>query len=63
MLVNSLTPSGNITKTELAKKLGIARSLLYYHHKRPALDLEIKAQIGASGPSMLPMATNVWLQN
>lgn len=32
-------------KTQLAKKLGISRSMLYYHHKRPEVDLEIKAQI------------------
>jgi transposase InsO family protein len=33
------------TKTALAKRLGIARSSLYYVHKRPAIDEEIKAQI------------------
>jgi len=32
-------------KTKLAKKLGISRSMLYYHHKRPEVDLEVKAQI------------------
>ena len=45
MLANSITPTGSVTKTELARKLGIARSLLYYHHKRPLIDLEVKAQI------------------
>src|SRR5256885_11580617 len=34
-----------VTKTALAKRLGIARSSLYYQHKRPAIDLEIKSQI------------------
>lgn len=33
------------TETALAKRLGIARSSLYYQHKRPAIDLEIKSQI------------------
>lgn len=32
-------------KTKLAKRLGISRSALYYKHKRPEIDLEIKAQI------------------
>ena len=32
-------------KTRLAKKLGVSRSSLYYHHKRPEIDLEVKAQI------------------
>lgn len=36
-----------ITKTELARKLGVSRASLYYHHKRPALDAEIKQQIEA----------------
>lgn len=34
-----------LTKTQLAKKLGVSRSSLYYHHKRPAIDEEIKRQI------------------
>ena len=33
------------TKTELAKSLGISRSSLYYKPVRPALDLELKAQV------------------
>ncbi|MEK9155954.1 MAG: DDE-type integrase/transposase/recombinase [Patescibacteria group bacterium] len=33
------------TKTELAESLGISCSSLYYQPKRPALDLELKAQI------------------
>jgi transposase InsO family protein len=37
--------SSQLTKTELAKKLGISRALLYYKHKRPALDEEVKQQI------------------
>ena len=34
-----------LTKTELAKKLGVSRSSLYYKHKMPARDEEIKKQI------------------
>lgn len=34
-----------ITKTQIAKKLGISRGSLYYQKKRPALDEEIKRQI------------------
>lgn len=34
-----------ITKAELAKQLGISRGMLYYEHKRPLLDEEIKRQI------------------
>jgi transposase InsO family protein len=34
-----------ITKTELAERLGISRGMLYYQHKRPILDEEIKRQI------------------
>lgn len=33
------------TKKALAKRLGISRSMLYYQHKRPALDEELKRQI------------------
>jgi putative transposase len=36
-----------ITKTELAKRLGISRQLLYYKHKRPAIDEEVRCQIEA----------------
>lgn len=36
------------TKTALAKRLGIHRSMLYYQHKRPAIDEEIKRQIEAA---------------
>jgi transposase InsO family protein len=32
-------------KTQTARELGISRSSLYYHHKRPAIDLEVKSQI------------------
>ena len=35
------------TKTDLAKKLGVSRSSLYYKHKRPAVDEEVKRQIEA----------------
>jgi transposase InsO family protein len=34
-----------ITKTELAAKMGVSRSMLYYHYKRPAVDEEVKHQI------------------
>ena len=34
-----------LTKTQLAKKLGVSRSSLYYKPKRPAIDEEIKRQI------------------
>src|SRR3989344_3938560 len=34
-----------VTKTELAAKMGISRGMLYYHHKRPAIDQEVKTQI------------------
>lgn len=36
-----------ITKTALAKKLGISRQSLYYQKKRPLLDEEVKRQIEA----------------
>ena len=32
-------------KTEMARRLGISRSSLYYKPKRPEIDLEVKAQI------------------
>lgn len=35
----------SINKKELAKKLGISRSSLYYQPKRPAIDEEVKCQI------------------
>lgn len=34
-----------ITKTALARKLGVSRQSLYYQHKRPFVDEEIKKQI------------------
>lgn len=36
-----------LTKTELAKRLDISRSSLYYQHKRPLIDEEVKRQIEA----------------
>lgn len=42
---NGNQPARGITKTELAKKLGVSRASLYYRHKRPALDAEVKQQI------------------
>ena len=40
----NLSPTA-LTKTELARKLGVSRASLYYHHKRPAIDDEVKHQI------------------
>lgn len=34
-----------VTKTELARKMGISRGMLYYRHKRPIIDEEVKKQI------------------
>ena len=34
-----------MSKTALAEKLGISRSSLYYRHKRPIIDAEVKTQI------------------
>lgn len=34
-----------INKTQLAKKLGVSRGMMYYHHIRPEIDEEIKSQI------------------
>ena len=31
-----------ITKTALATKLGISRGMLYYQHKQPLIDEEVK---------------------
>jgi len=33
------------TKLEIAKRLGVSRSMMYYKHKRPIVDEEIKRQI------------------
>ncbi|MCX6706164.1 MAG: IS3 family transposase [Candidatus Woesebacteria bacterium] len=35
----------SLSKTALAEKLGISRSSLYYQHKRPVIDAEVKTQI------------------
>lgn len=40
-----MTPVKQITKKELAKKLGVSRSSLYYHHKLPAKDNALKELI------------------
>lgn len=45
MTVCEMTASSLVTKTELARSLGIARSSLYYQHKRPLIDQEVKNQI------------------
>jgi transposase InsO family protein len=34
-----------LTKTELAERLGISRGMLYYQHKQPLIDQEVKLQI------------------
>lgn len=34
-----------ITKTDVARRLGISRGMLYYKHKRPGIDEEVKHQI------------------
>jgi len=36
-----------ITKTDIASKLGISRGMLYYQHKRPIIDEEVRRQIEA----------------
>lgn len=41
--VNELAPTAS--KTELARKLGVSRSSLYYQPKLPTKDLELKAEI------------------
>ena len=41
--INTQKPPG--CKTELARKLGISRGLLYYQPKLPAKDLKLKADI------------------
>lgn len=40
-----MTAPTQITKTMLAKKLGISRSSLYYHQTMPARDEEVRHQI------------------
>lgn len=49
LLINQDPAKPNImekpTKTALAKRLGISRSMLYYQHKRPGIDEELKRQI------------------
>lgn len=37
--------SKKLTKTQLAKDMGISRGMLYYQHKQPLVDMEIKNQI------------------
>lgn len=43
--LNNLEDNIKLTKTALAKKLGISRASLYYEHKREKVDLELKSQI------------------
>lgn len=44
-MVVKKTSFRKVTKKELAERMGISRSLLYYKHKRPLIDDEIKFQI------------------
>lgn len=44
---SSPSKSSTLTKTALALKLGVSRSSLYYQHKRPAIDEEVRRQIEA----------------
>jgi hypothetical protein len=39
------TKTKNLTKTQLARQLGVSRQSLYYVKKREALDVEVKLQI------------------
>lgn len=34
------------TKTALARKLGVSRGMFYYRHKQPAIDENLKIEIG-----------------
>ena len=43
--MGEIIKSKNLSKTALAEKLGISRSSLYYRHKRPIIDAEVKTQI------------------
>ena len=43
--MGNATKGKNLSKTALAEKLGISRSSLYYRHKRPIIDAEVKTQI------------------
>lgn len=43
--LKSVRMGKNLTKLEIAKELGISRSSLYYQHKKPIEDLEVKTQI------------------
>lgn len=47
MMESPSVKAKKITKTEVAKKLGISRQSLYYRKKRPELDKELKRQIEA----------------
>lgn len=43
--MKNINKERNQTKSDVAKKLGIARSSLYYKHKKPVEDLDVKSQI------------------
>lgn len=40
-----ITKSPKENKTRLAKKLGVSRGMLYYQHKRPLADEDLKQEI------------------
>lgn len=43
--MKSMDKTSNLTKSEVAKELGISRSSLYYKHKKPVEDMDVKSQI------------------
>ena len=43
--LKSIGEGKQLTKSDVCKKLGISRSSLYYKHKKPIEDLEVKVQI------------------
>lgn len=43
--MKSINRQRNLTKADVAKELGISRSSLYYRHKKPIEDMEVKTQI------------------
>lgn len=43
--MKSVVKTKQLTKTEIAKNLGVSRSSLYYRHRKPVEDLDVKSQI------------------
>jgi putative transposase len=43
--MKSINKAKGLTKLDVAKELGISRSSLYYRHKKPIEDIEVKTQI------------------